>query len=50
MTRTTDALNVALTAENAAIFAYGVVTAYAASSRSQTIAEYTAEHRSRRDE
>lgn len=50
MTRTTDALTVALTAENAAIFAYGVVAAYAASSRSQTIAEYTAEHRSRREE
>lgn len=50
MTTTTDALIVALNAENAAIFTYGVVAAYAATSRSQTIAEYTAEHRSRREE
>lgn len=50
MTETTDALAVAVNAENAAIFTYGVVAAYAAPSRAQTIAEYTAEHRSRRDE
>jgi Domain of unknown function (DUF4439) len=50
MSQTTDALTVALNAENAAIFTYGVVAAYAAASRSQTIAEYTAEHRARREE
>lgn len=50
MTATTDALTVAVNAENAAIFTYGVVAAYAATSRAQIIAEYTAEHRSRRDE
>jgi rubrerythrin len=50
MTSTTDALVVAVNAENAAIFAYGVVAAYAATSRAQTIAEYTTEHRSRREE
>lgn len=50
MSQTTDALAVALNAENAAIFTYGVVAAYAAAARSQTIAEYTAEHRSRREE
>ncbi len=50
MTATTDALIVALGAENAAIFTYGVVAAYAATARSQTIAEYTGQHRARRDE
>jgi rubrerythrin len=50
MTATTDALVVALDMENAAIFAYGVVAAYAAETRTRTIAEFTAEHRSRREE
>jgi hypothetical protein len=50
VTATTDALVVALDAENAAIFTYGVVAAYAAPSRTQNIAEFTAEHRSRREE
>lgn len=50
MTTTTDALAVALAAENAAIFTYGVVAAYAASSRQQAISEYTAQHRALRTE
>ncbi|WP_437424613.1 ferritin-like domain-containing protein [Williamsia muralis] len=47
---TTDALAATLDAENATIFTYGVVAAYAAAARAQTIAEFTAEHRSRREE
>lgn len=50
MTTTTDALTVALAAENAAIFTYGVVAAYAAPSREQAISEYTAQHRALRTE
>jgi hypothetical protein len=50
VTVTTDALAETLDAENATIFAYGVVAAYAAAARAQTIAEFTAEHRSRREE
>lgn len=50
MTVTTDALAATLDAENATIFTYGVVAAYAAAARAQTIAEFTAEHRSRREE
>ena len=50
MTVTTDALSATLDAENATIFTYGVVAAYAAAARAQTIAEFTAEHRSRRKE
>lgn len=50
MTVTTDALAATLDAENATIFTYGVVAAYAAAARAQSIAEFTAEHRSRREE
>jgi rubrerythrin len=50
VTVTTDALAATLDAENATIFTYGVVAAYAAAARAQTIAEFTAEHRSRREE
>lgn len=50
MTVTTDALAATLDAEHATIFTYGVVAAYAAAARAQTIAEFTAEHRSRREE
>ncbi|WP_020107337.1 ferritin-like domain-containing protein [Nocardia sp. 348MFTsu5.1] len=50
MTTTTDAIAVALDAENAAIFTYGVVAAHAASVRDQMISEYTAEHRAQRTE
>jgi Domain of unknown function (DUF4439) len=50
MTTATDAIAVALDAENAAIFSYGVVAAYAAPSRDQLISEYTAEHRAGRTE
>lgn len=48
---TTDqqALTDALAAEHAAVYAYGVVAAYAAADRERTIAEYSAAHRARRD-
>ncbi|MGZ8179933.1 ferritin-like domain-containing protein [Williamsia sp. SKLECPSW1] len=50
MSTTTDALGSAVDAENAAIFAYGIAAAYAASTRQETVAEYTADHRARRAE
>ncbi|KQR98823.1 hypothetical protein ASG12_10710 [Williamsia sp. Leaf354] len=50
MSEATDALAAAVEAENAAVFVYGVAVAYAAASRRDTIADFTAEHRSRRDE
>ncbi|WP_299574221.1 ferritin-like domain-containing protein [uncultured Williamsia sp.] len=50
MSATTDALGTAVDTENAAIFAYGIAVAYAASTRRDTVAEYTADHRARRDE
>jgi rubrerythrin len=50
MSATTDALGAAVDAENAAIFAYGVAVAYAAATRRDTVEEYSAAHRARRDE
>lgn len=44
-----QALTDALAAEHAAVYAYGVVAAYAAPDRARTIGEYTAAHRARRD-
>jgi len=48
MTPTTDALTTALNAENAAIFAYGVVAAYASPSRAAAITDAITEHRANR--
>ncbi|MBD0861299.1 ferritin-like domain-containing protein [Gordonia sp. zg691] len=45
-----DPLAVAADAENAAIFTYGVITAFVAAARRRTVAENAAEHRARRDE
>ncbi|MGC4963846.1 ferritin-like domain-containing protein [Gordonia sp. DT101] len=50
MTATTDALAAAVDAENAAIFTYGVSTAFVSAARRDTVAEYAAAHRARRDE
>jgi rubrerythrin len=50
MSATTDALGTAVDTENAAIFAYGIAVAYAATTRRDTVDEYTADHRARRDE
>ncbi|WP_024806222.1 ferritin-like domain-containing protein [Nocardia sp. BMG51109] len=44
-----QALADALTAEYAAVYSYGVISAYASSERNQIIAEYLAAHRARRD-
>lgn len=44
-----DALTTAITAEHAAIYAYGVVAAYAAPQRADDIAAFVAGHRARRD-
>ncbi|WP_028476550.1 ferritin-like domain-containing protein [Nocardia sp. CNY236] len=44
-----QALENALIAEHGAIFAYGVVAAYAAPGRAALVAEHTAAHRARRD-
>ncbi|MFE2997658.1 ferritin-like domain-containing protein [Nocardia sp. NPDC059246] len=48
---TTDqqALIDALSAEYAAVYAYGVIAAYANHDRDKLVAEYTASHRARRD-
>ncbi|MCX4094253.1 ferritin-like domain-containing protein [Nocardia sp. alder85J] len=48
---TTDqqALIDALNAEYAAVYAYGVVAAYASPERTRIVGEYTAAHRARRD-
>ena len=45
-----DPLVVAAETENAAIFTYGVITAFVAASRRRTVAEYADAHRARRDE
>ncbi|GAA2067968.1 ferritin-like domain-containing protein [Williamsia deligens] len=50
MSATTDALAGTVRAEDAAVFVYGIAAAYAAIPRRDTVAEYTADHRSRRDE
>ena len=49
MTATTDALAAAIDTENAAIFTYGVATAFVSTARRQTVAEYVAAHRVRRN-
>ncbi|ANY23270.1 MULTISPECIES: ferritin-like domain-containing protein [Gordonia] len=45
-----DPLAVAAEAENAAVFTYGVITAFVAASRRRTVADYADAHRARRDE
>ncbi|MFE0747444.1 ferritin-like domain-containing protein [Gordonia sp. NPDC058843] len=45
-----DPLVVAAGVENAAVFTYGVITAFVAASRRRTVADYAAAHRARRDE
>ncbi|GAB88810.1 ferritin-like domain-containing protein [Gordonia rhizosphera] len=49
MTETTDALSAAVDAENAAIFTYGVVTAFVSATRRDTVATFSAAHRAARD-
>ncbi|MEE3850620.1 ferritin-like domain-containing protein [Gordonia sp. LSe1-13] len=49
MTATTDALSIAVDTENAAIFTYGVSTAFVSAARRPTVAEYVAAHRVQRD-
>lgn len=49
-TATIDALRTAAAAANTAIFTYGVITAFAGANQQDTIAEFTAEHRARRDQ
>ncbi|WP_067548592.1 ferritin-like domain-containing protein [Nocardia crassostreae] len=44
-----QALMDALSAEYAAVYAYGVIAAYANSDRAKLVSEYTAAHRVRRD-
>lgn len=50
MTTTTDALAAAVDTEDAAIFTYGVSTAFVSTARRSTVAEYVAAHRVRRNE
>ncbi len=50
MSTATDGLSTAIDSENAAVFVYGVAVAYAAATRRTSIDDFTAEHRSRRDE
>ena len=50
MADTGDPLAVAADAENAAIFTYGVITAFVAAARRRMVGDYAAEHRARRDE
>ncbi|NNH72919.1 ferritin-like domain-containing protein [Nocardia uniformis] len=44
-----QALTAALSAEYAAVYAYGVITAYANPERLKLVSEYAAAHRARRD-
>ncbi|MBF6182484.1 ferritin-like domain-containing protein [Nocardia otitidiscaviarum] len=44
-----QALTAALSAEYAAVYAYGVIAAYANPERLQVVSEFTAAHRARRD-
>jgi len=46
----TEALTAAVDAENAAIFTYGVTTAFIGSAERDTVGEYVAAHRVRRDQ
>ncbi|MBJ7287403.1 ferritin-like domain-containing protein [Williamsia sp.] len=50
MSTATDGLGAAIDSENAAVFVYGVAVAYASATRRSDIDDFTAEHRSRRDE
>ncbi len=50
MSAAIDALSAAIDSENAAVFVYGVAVAYASATRRDDIDDFTAEHRSRRDE
>ncbi|WP_168698601.1 ferritin-like domain-containing protein [Gordonia paraffinivorans] len=45
-----DPLVAAAEAENAAVFTYGVITAFVAAARRRLVADFEAEHRARRDE
>lgn len=47
---TTDAVSAAVDAENAAIFTYGVTTAFIGAAQRPTVGEYVAAHRVRRDQ
>ena len=49
MSTTTDALSVAAEAENAAVFTYGVITAFVSSARRAMLEDFIAEHRVARD-
>ncbi|MFC4374738.1 ferritin-like domain-containing protein [Nocardia halotolerans] len=49
MTDQRQAVQRALDAEYAAVYAYGVIAAYANSDRSHLVAEFSAAHRARRD-
>ncbi|MBF6329469.1 ferritin-like domain-containing protein [Nocardia transvalensis] len=49
MTADHQALTEALNAEYAAVYAYGVIAAYASPERTKIVAEYSAAHRARRD-
>lgn len=49
MSATTDALGKAVDAENAAIFTYGVITAFVSGSRRAAVSRDVAAHRARRD-
>ncbi|MEV6768256.1 ferritin-like domain-containing protein [Nocardia sp. NPDC051030] len=44
-----QALTTALSAEYAAVYAYGVIAAYANTDRAKLVSEYAAAHRARRD-
>ncbi|GAB19137.1 hypothetical protein GOEFS_075_00580 [Gordonia effusa NBRC 100432] len=50
MSDTTDALGAAVDAEHAAVYTYGVLTAFTTGERRAAVATYIAEHRARRDE
>ncbi|MFD6395663.1 ferritin-like domain-containing protein [Nocardia sp. NPDC060249] len=49
MTEQRTALQSALDAEYAAVYAYGLIAAYANADRSRLVAEFSAAHRARRD-
>ncbi len=49
MSETTDALKVVVASEHAALFTYGVITAFTTSTRRKTVDEFTAAHRAARD-
>ncbi len=49
MSETTDALKAVVTVEHAAVFTYGVITAFTNSTRRTMVDEFTAAHRAARD-